>query len=374
MNGHSPLVEKAELLLDADRPEEAATLLAQRIAEEPDDAAAWTRLVLAHLDTKEPERALEAARRAVELAPELPYAHRMLTLALLGCRRIDEAIAPAREAVRLEPESWMTHYTLAQALARIPGPRTPESIVACLEEALVVAREGVRRAPEEPRTHHQVAFVLQASGKGEEALAPLREALRLDPADARTRSTLVSLEQRLGKAKLTDVISAEADQQAAEPQNDNVRHNLDVRYHALLRRTRWIALLCLLVAVLNAQVYPSDDEMRKLPVDLGGRMYGLGIVVVICALTAVIAWRRLPRGSWRGMRRLCRRSTVVRLVPLSVAWCLLCAVALLVVAWTDRTPMRWITHAGWAVTLVAMYGDHAWRKIVVPKKLSRMYG
>lgn len=371
--GSGPLVEKAALLIDAGQSRQAAGLLAQRTAEAPDDTSAWAQLARARLGTEEPEQALEAARRTVELAPELAYGHRLLTLAFLGCRRIDEAIAPAREAVRLDPASWMTHYTLAQALARLPGPRTPESIVACLEEALAVAYEGVRLAPDEPRTHKQVAFVLQARGRDPEAVAPLREALRLDPADAGTRSTLVRLEQRLGEAKLTDVISAEAEEQAAKPDSLLLRNNLDIGYHRLLRRTRWIALLCLLIAVLNAQVYPSDEGMRALPVDLSGRLYGLGIVVVICALTVLVARRRLPRGAWRGMWNLCRRSRVVRLVPVSVAWCLGCALALLLVPWTERPPMKWFTHAGWAVTLVAMYGDHAWRKIMTPRKLGRLY-
>lgn len=66
-----PSVERADLLIDLKRYEEARELLAQRLAEDPEDIRAWVELARSHLgDRPNGAKALEATERALALNAE----------------------------------------------------------------------------------------------------------------------------------------------------------------------------------------------------------------------------------------------------------------------------------------------------------------
>ncbi|WP_149561772.1 tetratricopeptide repeat protein [Streptomyces cacaoi] len=368
------IAAKADALLAAGYAQQAAGLLGQRLAEEPGDAVAWGHLARCRLDLEDGPGAVEAASQLVRLRPELGWGYRLLTSALLRERRLSEALTAAREAVRADPESWTTHWTLSEALRRLPGDRSEEGIRRQLDEAAEAVREALRLAPDEPKVYRQISLIQHMRGHRREAAQALTEVLRLDPADAGARADLVRLQEELGDARLTDVISAGSGLLAGAPDDEVARHNLDVGYHRLLRRARWIALLCLVVAAVAARAFPTGDDPRELPVERGTRLYGLAWIAGIWAVSLLIAWRRLPRGAWRGMRALCARSWLARSAPLSAAWCVLCAVAVVAVGWTDRAVVQTLVHAGWAVNLVVMYADHARRKVLLERGRYDLYG
>ncbi|GAA2624449.1 hypothetical protein [Streptomyces axinellae] len=376
LSGAALLLAKAELLIDARHPAEAWPLLFQASKEDGENPMVWAEMARCQLAWGRPHATVLLARSALHYAPQLAYAHRLLTHGQLGDGDLAGGLASARECVRLDPGSWVCHWSLSEALRRQVTDQTPKAEKeAYLREALEAAGRAVELDPENPGTHEQVAQVQSMRGRKQDAHAAWQEVLRLDPADTRVRADLVRSQAEEGQAHLSDVISAGTDALAASPQSAAARHELHHSYHRMLCRTRWVALLSLLVATLAARVFPTGDDPAVLPVELGQRLYGLAWIAGIWTLTCVLAWRRLPRGAWRGMRALLGRSWQVRSAPLAAAWCLLCAVALLAVGWRDRAAMQWVVHAGWAVTLAVMYADYTVRENVPGRRRwPRLYG
>ena len=112
-----PAVERADALIDLERYDEAAALLAQRIAEVPADVRAWAKLSRCHLDAGRPDEALAAADEALRLDPEDVGGLLMRSYALrrVGGGRMPEVEQVLREVVRIAPEYWLGHALLADA-------------------------------------------------------------------------------------------------------------------------------------------------------------------------------------------------------------------------------------------------------------------
>ncbi|MET9336585.1 hypothetical protein [Nonomuraea sp. NPDC003804] len=146
--------------------------------EEPDSAAGWCAVALAHLTAERPEAALEAARRAVALEPADEWPHRLASLALERLGGDAEAVREAERAVRLAPGSWQARLRLGAALRRVPGR---------WREAADSAAAAARFAPEAPEPHAMAGDLALLRGDHRRAAAAYLAALRRNGAHAPAR-------------------------------------------------------------------------------------------------------------------------------------------------------------------------------------------
>ena len=187
-----PAVERADLIIDLERYDEARELLARRLTEDPEDIRAWVKLARSHLagERKDGAAALEATHRALALDSSDVGAIVMHAHALRAAGRFLETEDVLREAIRLDPGNWRAVALLADWQWRIRGIRSGragdgqgrrEDHVAALREAAELAQEAVRLAPEEVYPY-EVARVI-ADMMGDRAAADrLDDAiLRIDP-------------------------------------------------------------------------------------------------------------------------------------------------------------------------------------------------
>jgi len=204
-------IERARLLLQVDRHEDAARELTRVLAAEPENPEAHTLFALAAMGAKRFEEATDAARRAVGLAPDWPHAHYVLGAVLCDRNREKEALASAREAVRLDPED-PDHHALEAACHA--GTKRWKDMRAAAERALELdpthvwglnLRAGALRQlgeldaaaealdyalaedPEDSNTHTSYGFAALQRGQVHDALQHFREALRLEPENETAR-------------------------------------------------------------------------------------------------------------------------------------------------------------------------------------------
>ncbi|MBW1600433.1 tetratricopeptide repeat protein [Streptomyces sp. JJ38] len=365
MSGNVPdafgvMVDRCRAFVDVGRYEPAAEILSRLVADHPDSAVAWFELSRCRLYQGELAAGLLAAQEAVKADPQYAPGYHVLSRAFFDARQYPAAVTAAREGVRLAPERAMSHVMLARALQVAEDGQ---------EEALAAAQEAVRAEPDNYMGHFESGLILARRKDGPGAVRAFEEVLRLDPHNATARANLVALQGSERLKRLTDITSEEMRLVGENPGDAALRSNIDGRLHRLLRRTRWIALACLLPAILAARVFATGDAPASLPAPLGTRMYALAVITAVVSLCCWLTFRRMPSGAWRSMRLLCRRSWLVRSAPLSAAWCLTGAVLLLAVPWAERSTLHLVTHAAWVPTVVAMYTDHAIRKLKGPRAL-----
>ncbi|WP_340559007.1 tetratricopeptide repeat protein [Streptomyces sp. GSL17-111] len=349
--------ERAQTLVEVGRLDEAAVLLGRLVAESPDSASLWFELSRCRLEQRDLAAGLSAAQEAVTADPQYAAGYYVLSKALCELRQYPAAVVAAREGVRLAPEAAMSHIMLARALRRFSDG---------LDDALVAARHAVEAEPDSYLAHFELGMVFAARRDGPEALRAMREAVRIDPHNPGARANLAVLERGERQKNVIEFTGEQMRTLAEDPQNVVLLHNINANLHRLLRRARWISLVCLLLAVLAARVFVTGDDATALPAPLGTRLYALAVVASLVSVCWWLTFRRLPSGAWHSVRRLCRRSRLVRSAPLAAAWCLLGAALLLVVPWTDRTVLQLITHLAWVPTVVAAYVDHSVRKLKDP--------
>jgi tetratricopeptide (TPR) repeat protein len=366
----SPAVERARLLIDAGRLENAVGVIEDQLSTDPGDADAWSYLALCHVRQARWDDAFRAGSEAVRLRPGLERGHRCLAYALRGLGRRPEAIQAAEECVRIEPHFWISHYVLATMLASCHDRARSTAV---RQRAMDEAVEAVRLAPEEPQAHRQVANMLHTLGRKDEAAQALQRVLALDPADQDARAQLASLSK--GRGALVALVAARMEALAARPDQIHAVYQVLIVLHRLLRRLRWLAAALVLVPVVSLPVF----GLGTLPPSLGQRLYDLGFVAVVCAAVLRHLNRKLPPGGLRTVWHLCRRSLVMRLLPLSTGWCLLGTVVLLAVPWHSHLVVQAVTYLIWGPTAVAMYYDHGMRKAAAagsrsPKNAADLYG
>ncbi|EFL26186.1 translation initiation factor IF-2 [Streptomyces himastatinicus ATCC 53653] len=344
-----PLTAQAAALIELDRYDQAKELLARRLAGDPDDVRAWARLAVCHNHAEDFEDALHAAQEALRRAPEDFATHRIRSYALRRLGRADEAVAAAREAVRILPDHWAGYVTLSEALI---GQREWSQMY----EAAVTA---VRLGPEETETHHGLWRAALVTGRQDVCDQAVREVLRLDPSNAWALQQVATRKAAAKDAKLPEVAQGYAQALAAAPGNEGLRKGLEGTLFRMVRGTRWLALLCLLIAVLTARVFPTEDDPTALPAPLGTRLYALVLMGVVWAVGAWRAYRKLPQGAKLGVWSLVRREFWVKVSLYEAVWSMLCAVLIVIVPWTDRLFLQVLTHAGWVPPLITIWFERA---------------
>ncbi|WP_137989372.1 tetratricopeptide repeat protein [Streptomyces vilmorinianum] len=345
-----PQVQQARLLYEMCRPEQSHELIGRRLAEDPDDHQAWVVLGQCLLTLGRPSEALAAGLESLRLEPEYLDAHFVRGVALRRLGRLPEADAAQRQAIRIDPDAWGPRRQLAELLLEL-APDRPE-------EALREAREAVRIGPDEAQpweTMYRVASFHERTETAEEAV---RQLLRIDP--THTVAVTVSTEREAARpgtsaAKAADTYAAGL---AAAPGSDQLRKELDKAVYRMLRGTRWLALLCLVMAGVTADIFPSDgQEPKELPIHLGTRLWAVCLMAAVWGFGAWRRYRRMRTGAQLTVRALVRREFWPRVVLGQATLATLCALLIVAVPWTDRLVPQILFWLGLVPNLLSITHD-----------------
>ncbi|MGH4032502.1 TPR domain-containing protein [Actinomycetota bacterium Odt1-20B] len=364
-------VERAEGLVALERYDEAVELLGRRLAEEPDDVAAWEQLARCQLRADRPRQALEATERALQLTPEnvnvLLVHSQALRLSGAGLDKAEDAL---RAAVRLNPQFWGGYSMLADLVFRAavvrrgkeigPGGRLEfADIQAVAGEARELAREAIRLGPEEIGAYETAKFIADLSGDKETVDAMERAILRLDPTHQEALAGQTRKAANTPGTRAADAADMVADALAAAPGSPVLQSELDAATYRMLRGTRWLALFCLLLIAASAlDLYPTDGETPlELPLSLGQRLWNLVPLTAIWLLGAALRFYRRRKGVRLNVRSLLRRDGWARLAAGQSAAVMACTLVLDLVPWTERGIPRTLFWIALVTTLLTMWVD-----------------
>jgi tetratricopeptide (TPR) repeat protein len=362
-------VERADLLIDLQRCDEARELLAGRLAEDPEDVRAWVKLARSHLvgDAQDGEKALEATERALALDAEDIGALLMHAHALRAAGRFLETEDVLREVIRLAPDDWYGYALLANWVWRIKAIRSGranggqvrrEDQDAALREAGELAQEAIRLGPEEVFAYEAAWLIADMAGNRAVADRLDEAILRLDPQHEQALARRTKRAANAPGVKAAEAATLYADALAAAPDSAPMRRGLDEASYRLLRGVRWLALLCVALAGVGIDLFPTEGEaQRELPLPLGQRLWDLVPMAVVWALGALLRYRRLRAGIRVNLRSLVRRRTWARVVLGQAAWAMLCALLIVEVPWSERTVPMVLFWAGLVPTLATMWFD-----------------
>ncbi|WBB78899.1 tetratricopeptide repeat protein [Micromonospora sp. WMMD882] len=181
-------LQRAQLLAELGRYDEAAGELTHVLARDPAHVPASTMLARLHLAADRPAAALDAAQTAVAAAPGTVEPLVTRALALIDLREFAPAARTADEILALGPDDAYAQRSAAAILAEARNG----------QPALNAAWRGVELAPEQPQAHLVLGLVAARLGLFSLAERAYAEALRLDPelAEARHDIGVLRLEQR----------------------------------------------------------------------------------------------------------------------------------------------------------------------------------
>jgi tetratricopeptide (TPR) repeat protein len=165
-------LQRARVMLELNRHDEAAGLLGPLLAEDPGNSTGWCLLALACLGAGKHQDALADAIRAISAAPDDDWPHRLASTAHARMGSAWASLRAAEEARRLAPHSWQAHACVAEATLA-----TGENFHLA-EQAAAKARA---LAPNEPDAHVISGRVSFALDRRKAARAHLQRALALDP-------------------------------------------------------------------------------------------------------------------------------------------------------------------------------------------------
>jgi hypothetical protein len=180
--------QRALLLADLGRYDEAAGEVAEGLSTAPDEPGLLATLARIHLAADQPAEALVAAERASAAAPSALTTQVVRAMALADSRRYNEAARVATDILRQWPADAYAQRTGAALLSESRNG----------QEALNAAWNGVRVAPAEAEAHLVLAVVAARLRLFDLAQRAYAEALDLDPAigDAQRDVGIVRFERR----------------------------------------------------------------------------------------------------------------------------------------------------------------------------------
>ncbi len=193
--------QRALLLADLGRYDEAAGEVAAGLAAAPDEPGLLATLARIHLAAAQPAEALVAAERAVKAAPGTLTTLVVRAMALSDCQRYGDAALVATEILRTWPEEAYAQRTGAALLSEARNG----------QEALNAAWNAVRVAPDEAEAHLVLAVVAARLRLFDLAQRAYAEALDLDLSigDAQRDAGIVRFERRRW-AQALEVLADEA--------------------------------------------------------------------------------------------------------------------------------------------------------------------
>lgn len=313
--------QRALLMADLGRYDEAVGEIASGLAAAPDDAALLTTLARVHLAAAQPVDALAAADRAVAAAPGTVGPLVARAMALADERRFGEAAEVAAAVLAAWPADPYAQRTGAALLSEARNG----------QDALNAAWNGVRLTPTDAEAHLVLAVVAARLRLFDLAQRAYGEALDLDATigDAQQDVGVVRLERRRWALALESLADAAlpvpepvAEEVPAPPPPPVIRPAGPVLDRsALVADTFRQAVLygsngVLIAAVLAAVMTTASTGVA--------RMWGGVIGVVVVVAVAVWLTRALPvpigvaLGEIRGSGRLVTAVYATALAPLGL--------------------------------------------------------
>ncbi|MFH8785184.1 tetratricopeptide repeat protein [Streptomyces roseoverticillatus] len=353
--GEHPTVARAEALLALGRTEDARDLLFAYMNESEENKHDPAALVLTascfYRMQKWPAVEL-LTYNALRVNPDHGDAHMLRSEALWRLGRVDEAVTAAREAVQLHTHHPSPYQSLSAAL-RAAGD---------LQDALRAADEAVRLGPEVAASHFARYYVLLDMGDNAGAQQVMRDVLSFAPEDADARAVLAGLKDETRELRLPELAREYTAALGADPGSAYIVAKLEDVALRLVRRTRWVALLCLLYAAVTSRAFPTGDDPTSLPAPLGARMW---FFFLMCVGWGLCVWRtyfKLPRGAQITLLSVIRRAFAAKLAVAHSLWGTLCAVLLVTVPWTDRGYEQALVWIGGVPVVLAMWYGAAQRR------------
>lgn len=288
-------LQRAELLADLGRYDEAAAELDQALAADPRDVAALTLLTRVRLAAGKPKEALESANQAVAAGPGDLGALAARGLVLVELQHPANAARMADELLRLGPDSAFAQISGAAILGQARNG----------QRALDAAWRGVQLAPELPLAHLVLGTVAAHLELFDLAERAYREAVRLDPelaAGARHDLGLIRFEQRRFLDGLEHLTAAAA----ADPSDVALGWAVRDGVHRVL----WYGAGYAIVAPLVAAVGGGGPG-------LAWRLRALLLAAAGFVVMAVFA-RRLPDRVRAGLPALLRVHPTLRVALVAV--------------------------------------------------------
>ncbi|WKU44769.1 tetratricopeptide repeat protein [Streptomyces sp. VNUA116] len=351
--GGHPTVARAEALLSVGRTEDARDLLFSYLNEVSNkDADAYALTASCFFRLRKWQAVLVMAEAALQLNPDHTDGHVFRSEALWRLGRADEAVTAAREAIRISPYHQTPYQSLSAAL-RAAGD---------LDGALAAANESVRVSPDSVNAHFARYAVLREMGDNAGAQQVMRDVLSFAPEDADARAVLAGLKDEARELRLPELVREYSAALGSDPTNAFITAKLEDVALRLVRRTRWVALLCLVYAAVTSRAFPTGDDPVSLPAPLGPRMW---FFFLMCVGWGLCVWRTyftLPKGAQLTLLSVVRRAFAAKLAVVHSLWGTLCAVLLVTVPWTDRGYEQALVWIGGVPVVLAMWYGAAQRR------------
>ncbi|MGW2020204.1 tetratricopeptide repeat protein [Streptomyces sp. NPDC001927] len=357
MSVKNPQFERAELLYDMGRYGESREQVARRIAEAPDDHHALVLLARCLIAEDRCAEGQAAADAALTHAPDFAFGHYIRGVALRHQGRPHDAEEAMRETIRLDPDYWAPRAVRAELMPFVRD-RFPGGDAAAVAEGLAEAQEAVRLGPDETRAWEALYKLALFNRRPDLADEAVRQLLRIDPTN--TLAVTMATKDEAAKPGTSAAQAADlyAGGLAAAPGANWLRKDLDRAVYRMLRGTRWLALLCLVMAGVVVDVFPTGgEEAKELPVHLGTRLWALALMAAVWAFGALRRYRRMRTGAQLTVRDLVRRLVWPRVVLGQAVLATLCALLIVLVPWTDRTIPQVLFWLGLVPNLLSITHD-----------------
>jgi tetratricopeptide (TPR) repeat protein len=199
------LLERAQALLDVNRPDAATLAATSALAADPGEFHCHAVLARCQLAAGQPQHALQTAQSAIRIDPAQAGPYLTASRASSALDLFDESVSYAREAVRLLPADAFARARLAAALAQRDAGRSLLGVlrVKGLREAASQAQQAILLAPDEHVGHFAAGFVAMGTRRRRAARKHFRRALALSPDHVGTLNNLAALDLngvRLGRS------------------------------------------------------------------------------------------------------------------------------------------------------------------------------
>ncbi|MFJ3923254.1 tetratricopeptide repeat protein [Streptomyces sp. NPDC090022] len=315
----SGALERADLLYDLGRHDEAAALASQHLAQHPGDAKALVLLARCRRSLRDLPGALATIEEALRAEPDSVYAWmvRADTLSRLG--RLHEAVASARRCVELAPLFWGSHHTLALVLERSTNR-------VLHKDAYASARRAVELEPQEASAHFMVGLTAHRVGDHTTARAAYETTLRLDPQSSEAHNNLALLDRKRGRFSSRAwrrAVEGFAESAALDADDRHARFNLETMAWSVAASARWSTLGGSVIALVTTVV---PDAPAAVP------WAGAALVAVLWGGWVLWQRHRIPPRLRRPMLMIVRGCRPVRAMALAAGLLGLYAVALFVMA------------------------------------------
>ncbi|WBB65083.1 tetratricopeptide repeat protein [Micromonospora sp. WMMD812] len=301
--------ERAVALMRVRRHAEAAKLLRDLLADQPEHAGVLLQLARCHRILGQLAEAMRLVDRALGFAAAQQHLLVEKARILLAAGHPAHAAAAAQQALERAPRTWEAHGLLAEALLALGNPNR---VVAARRHA----DTALELAPQVPDVHLLDARLHARMGRLRAARAACRQALALDPTYEPALSQLALLDA--GQDRAGRAARGFSDALAADPQAGWSSESLAAVSLALCWRLfDVVALAAVAHWVLFAAVGGTGRPVR---------LVAALLVLVAAAAWALRSWRRQPTAvRWQLRRHLNATSAVVcQLLTLVTAAGLVC--------------------------------------------------